>query len=1053
MKDSEEKLVDALRAALKETERLREQNRRLTEAGAEPIVIIGMACRFPGGVTSPEDLWRLVADGVDAIGEFPADRGWDLDRLYDPSGERPGTTYVREGGFLHEAPEFDADFFGISPREAILMDPQQRLMLETAWEAFERAGIPPTLARGAPVGVFAGVMYYNYPGSYGSSGLVSGRVAYALGLEGPAVTVDTACSSSLVTMHMAVQALRLRECSLALAGGVSVMATPRTFVEFSVGRTLSSDGRCRAFAESADGTGWSEGAGMLLLERLPDARRNGHPVLAVVRGTAVNQDGASNGLTAPNGPARTAGHPPGAGKRPDLRRSGGRRRGTRYRHDPGRPDRGPGVAGHLRAGPPGSRPLWLGSIKSNLGHTQAAAGVAGVIKMVMALRNRVLPKTIHVDAPTHHVDWSSGQVELLTEPQPWPRLGHPRRAGVSSFGLSGTNAHVIIEETADVTQHAAVPEVRAPGPIPWLLSGRSLEALHAQGARLLSQVRQQPELEPVDVGFSLATARSPLEYRAVVTGLHRDELISGLGSLVSGEAAPGLRQGLARGEPSTAFLFSGQGSQRLGMGRGLGASFPAFAEAFEAARAELDKHLDRPLGAVIDGDAEALDETAYTQAALFAVEVALFRLLESWGIVPDFVAGHSIGELSAAHVCGVFSLADAAGLVAARGRLMQSLPTGGAMVAIAAAEDEVLPLLTERVSLAAVNGPASVVVSGDADAALEVAAAFERKGRRTKRLRVSHAFHSSLMDPILADFRKAAERPCYCEPRIPLVSNVTGELALDEELCSPEYWVRQVREAVRFRDGVRCLEAQGVNRFVELGPDGVLSAMTADCLTGPPDRTVVVSALRGGQPEELALTLALAELHVRGLSPDWSAYFKGRGARPAELPTYAFQRKRYWLEASAMGADPASTGLEPVDHPLLGAATVVAESDQLVLSGRISVATHSWLADHGVGGSILLPGTAFVELAIRAGDQAGCPRLRELTLHAPLVLPVQGGIRVQVSVGVPDHAGARTVSVYSQADELNGNTPWMQHATGVLVAAAARSRSTLAPGLLKARSR
>ncbi|MGW0642020.1 type I polyketide synthase [Streptomyces badius] len=1047
---SEDRLVGALRASLKETDRLREQNKRLMDAGREPIAIIGMACRFPGGVTTPEDLWRLLAAGEDGIGRFPTDRGWDLERLYDPTGERPGATYVREGGFLYGAGDFDADFFGISPRDALLMDPQQRLLLETAWEALERAGVPPHSVKGTPVGVFAGAMYHNYPGSYGSSGPLSGRLSYHLGIEGPAVTVDTACSSSLVTLHLAAQALRQGECPLALAGGVSVMSSPRTFVEFSVDGNLSRDGRCRPFAESADGTAWSEGAGMLLLERLSDARRNGHPVLAVVRGSAVNQDGASNGIAAPNGPAQqrvirqALENARLSANQIDVVEAHG---SSTELGDPIEADALIATYGKDR---PEDRPQWLGSVKSNLGHTQGAAGVAGVMKMVLAMRNELLPKTLYVDRPSRHIDWAEGAIKLLTDPVDWKANGSPRRAGVSSFGLSGTNAHVILEEAppgpAVPEDAAGTPDREAApaGPLPWMLSGRSRDALRAQAARLVEYLRDRPQDRPLDVACALATTRSPLDHRAVVTGTDRDELMSGLRAVADGEHAANVETGLARGESTTAFLFPGGGAQRLGMGRELAAAHPAFAAAYDEVCAELDKHLDRPLRPMIDGDAEALDQVGYAQAALFAIEVALFRLTESMGLRADFLAGHSTGELAAAHVSGILSLPDAARLVAARGRLMQGLPEGGAMVGINATEDEVRPLLTDGVGIAAVNSPDSVVVSGEADQAHAVAEHFAAKGVRTKRIRVSHAAHSPLMEPVLEEFRRVAAELDFQQPRIPVVSTVTGELAADDDLRTPDYWVRHMRQTVRFRDAVEGLRAEGVTRFVELGPGGVLAAMAQECLTGTPDgNLLVVPLLRKGRSEELACATALAQLHVRGTSPDWKRWFEDRGARPVELPTYAFQRQRYWLEASSAGGDPATLGLEPADHPLLGAATVLADSEGLLLSGRLSLATHSWLRDHAVGGAVLLPGTAFVELAVHAGGRIGAPALRDLVLHAPLVLPEHGAVRVQVLAGPADASGAHPLSVYSRTEEGGDGTPWIQHASGTLERAGAVAPAAL----------
>nr|WP_281506319.1 type I polyketide synthase [Amycolatopsis sp. FBCC-B4732] len=969
----------------------------------DPIVVVGMSCRYPGGVRSPEDLWRLVADGTDAITEFPGDRGWDL------LGLQGGASYVHEGGFVDGVANFDAGFFGISPREALAMDPQQRQLLEVAWELFERAGVDPEGLRGSTTGVYVGGSGNGYsppPELAGhlltgaATSVLSGRISYLFGLEGPSVTVDTACSSSLVALHMAARALASGECSLAVAGGVTVMATPSAFVEFSYQGGLAADGRCRSFAESAGGTGWAEGTGLLLLERLSDARRNGHTPLAVLRGTAVNSDGASNGLTAPNGPSQ---------QRVIRQALAGAGLSTSdvdavEAHGTGTSLGDPIEAQALLAtyGRDRDEPLLLGSIKSNLGHAQSAAGVAGVIKMIEAIRRGVLPKTLHLDEPTSQVDWTAGSISLLTEQRAWPETGRARRGAVSSFGVSGTNAHVILEQAGGTE----VLPAAVTGPVPVLLSARTPERLAAQAARIADFLATEPEL--TDLAAALATTRTHFDHRAAVVATDRDELLAGLRAL-DGPT-------LAAPEGKLAILFAGQGSQRLGMGRELAATYPVFADALDAVLAHLDVELDRPLREVVHGDdAELLNQTQYAQAAIFAFEVALFRLLESWGITPDQLAGHSVGEIAAAHVAGVFSLAGACRLVAARGRLMQALPPGGAMLSVVASEEEVVPLLGDDVVIAAVNGPRSVVVSGTEAAVLAVGEHFAK----TRRLAVSHAFHSPLIEPALAEFGRVVAGLELAAPSIPIVSTVTG----DADFTSPEYWVRQAREAVRFADAVTTLAGAGVTTFLDVGPDGVAAAMAAESLTGGE----TVAAVRA---EPRTLVTALTRLHHARVRVDWAKFFGG--GRPVALPTYPFAPDRYWPEGfHGANGDLRLSGLHSAEHPLLGAGVALPESGGFLFTGALSPQLQPWLADHTVDGVIVFPEAGFVELAVRAGDEVGCDLVEELTVEVPLTLPPVGGVHAQVVVGPEGTAGTREVTVWTRPEGA-GEHPWTRTAAGRL---------------------
>ncbi|MFD8387165.1 type I polyketide synthase [Streptomyces sp. NPDC059679] len=1043
-----EKLLKSLKLVTAELHDLRQQVARKTD---EPVAIVGMACRLPGDVGSPEDLWRLVSEGREGISAFPEGRGWDVEGLFDADPSRAGKSYTDRGGFLREAALFDAGFFGISPREALAMDPQQRLLLEVSWEALEQAGIDPATLKGADVGVFSGVITQGYGmrgetppelgglvGTGATASVASGRVSYVFGFEGPSVSVDTACSSSLVAMHLAAQALRQGECSMALAGGATVMAHPSTFVEFSRQQGLSSDGRCKAFSAAADGTGLAEGAGVVVLELLSEARRNGHQVLAVVRGSAVNQDGASNGLTAPNGPSqqrviRRALASAGLSA-VDVDVVEGHGTGTVL----GDPIEAQALLATYGQDRDLDRPLWLGSLKSNVGHAQAAAGVAGVIKMVEALRNGVMPATLHADVPSSQVDWSAGAVKLLNEPRAWPDAGRPRRAAVSSFGVSGTNAHLILEQ-APVEQAESRSEPR-PDVVPLVLSAHGAAGLAGQADKLRSFLSARTDLDLIEVARSLVSRRGVLSDRAVIVAGSWDEALTGLDALALGHSAAGVVTGSARDANAVGrvvFVFPGQGSQWVGMGRELLDSSPVFAQRVGECAVAIEQWVDWSLLDVLRGDAPAefLERIEVVQPALFAVMVGLAAVWASVGVVPDAVVGHSQGEIAAACVSGALSLQDAARVVVLRSQLFADELVGrGAVASVAMSRQHAVELLGsygDRLAVAGVNGPRSVTVAGAHEPLEELVAALTGRGIRARIVSSTVASHSSQVDRLRG---RIAEMLSFVRPgkgRVPLYSTVTGEDLHGPELTA-DYWFENCRRPVDFEPVVRKLLAGGHTVFVEVSAHPVLVPAIEETVDEVSSGSVAVTGtLRREESGPRRVLEALGRLYAHGVAVDWPAVVGRSAGRPTELPTYAFQRERFWLADGAGTNDATALGLGRVDHPLLGAVTSLPGSGGVLFASHWSRRTHPWLSEHAAGAE-LVSAEAFVEVLLRAADEVGCGLLAELNVEVPLRLPQHGGVRVHVGIGEPDESGERRADVYSQYEDAGEQEVWTRHVTALI---------------------
>jgi acyl transferase domain-containing protein/acyl carrier protein len=1013
----------------------------------EPIAIVGAGCRYPGGVTDLESFWRLLDDGVDAISEVPPSR-WDADALYDPDPDAIGKITTRRGGFVGDIDRFDASFFNIPAREAATLDPQQRLLLETSWEALGRAGITTERLMGSETGVFVGLMsldYHELAGhrfeafdgyvSTGTGGsLASGRISYVMGLKGPSLTVDTACSSSLVTVHLACQALRQGECSLALAGGVTLMLTPGVFLDFSRLRGMSPDGRCKSFSAAADGAGWAEGCGMVVLKRLSDAQRDGDPILAVIRGSAVNQDGRSNGLTAPNGPSQEA------LIRRALAQAGMAAAQVSYVecHGTGTwlgdPIEGQALGAVMAEGRSPDQPLLIGSVKSNIGHTQAAAGVAGLLKVVLALQHERIPRTLHADEPTPHVRWTELSMKVASEAVGWPKTGEPRRAGVSSFGLSGTNAHVVLEEAPAAAPGRPMPARSAELVV---LSARSEAALSAQVAQLSVHVSAHPEQGLGALAFSLATTRSPMEHRWAVATSSREGLVAALESAAKGQ----IPEGVSRGSPSrdgqkVVFVFPGQGSQWVGMGRKLLVEEPVFRRAMEACdRAILAEAGFSPLAELgAEESASQLGRIAVVQPLLFAVSVALAALWRSWGVLPDAVVGHSMGEVAAAHVAGALSLEDAVAIICRRSRLLQQIGGQGemAVVELSHAEAEAaLERYEERLGVAASNSPRSTVLSGEPVALAEVLARLEATGVFCRRVKVDVASHSPQVDPLRDQLVAALASLEPQAVKVPMRSTVIGAPIEGPELGAG-YWADNLRQPVRFAEAVQALAESGHGLFVEMSPHPILVPAVEETLRAARRAGAAVGSMRRGQDERAALLEALGALWVRGCPVDWAGLFAEGGCR-VPLPSYPFQRERYWLTEPADRGTSGSLGHNG-GHPLLGSGVTVATQPRLwVAETALETARLPWLSDHRVQGEVVFPGAAYLEMALAAGaEQLGNEPLVLTNVVFAQALAFAEATAVTVQLLATEESPGRMKFQIASRTPSPGHVSWTQHARGTV---------------------